>query len=567
MAYQYNKSNSQSSSDKAVEAFAAMIISRLEEVKASEWKKGWIGGNGYQGMPQNMNGRTYSGTNSLFLFMHTAMNNYAAPIYLTFLQKEKEGLRLNKGAKAMPVVYWDWNIKDAEGKKVSLTDYRSMSKEEREHCEARPFLRSFRVYNIDQTNMKEVNKEKYDKLVAQFQSPKVADTQGMYKNAALDRMFEHQEWLCKIHCDKPSAGAFFNPTHDFIVIPQKEQFKIGKTESDIYKDGMEYYSTALHEMTHSTGTAERLNRNMEGRYGDPKYAKEELVAELSAAMVGNTMGFDKRITDNSAAYIDSWLHTLREEPRFIMSVMADVNKASNLILEKIDEQKLALGEKPILNNKQEEKQLEQVPTESIIPKWNIMETDRAYTDKDVKAYTERLHEAASKLTSHITDARILEDENGYRFLFKNNDKMSELNQKDIPATLQTWLSNVSTEKETLRNNGYPSILHKGENVDLIASLVYADINSQHIYRSNSEKSSITAGIYKQPAGKYVVRASVDGQELEPKPIDNKTAVTYLKIDDNSQKDKMLSDIVKKHYGEELSMPRVSQHVSQGLKIR
>ena len=566
MAYQYNKSNSQSSSDKAVEAFAAMIISRLEEVKASEWKKGWIGGNGYQGMPQNMNGRTYSGTNSLFLFMHTAMNNYAAPIYLTFLQKEKEGLRLNKGAKAMPVVYWDWNIKDAEGKKVSLTDYRSMSKEEREHCEARPFLRSFRVYNIDQTNMKEVNKEKYDKLVAQFQSPKVADTQGMYKNAALDRMFEHQEWLCKIHCDKPSAGAFFNPTHDFIVIPQKEQFKIGKTESDIYKDGMEYYSTALHEMTHSTGTAERLNRNMEGRYGDPKYAKEELVAELSAAMVGNTMGFDKRITDNSAAYIDGWLHTLREEPRFIMSVMADVNKASNLILEKIDEQKLALGEKPILNNKQEEKQLEQVPTESIIPKWNIMETDRAYTDKDVKAYTERLHEAASKLTSHITDARILEDENGYRFLFKNNDKMSELNQKDIPATLQTWLSNVSTEKETLRNNGYPSILHKGENVDLIASLVYTDINSQHIDRSNSEKSSITAGIYKQPAGNYVVRASVDGQELEPKPIDNKTAVTYLKIDDNSQKDKMLSDIVKKHYGEELSMPRVSQHVSQGLKI-
>lgn len=566
MAYQYNKSNSQSSSDKAVEAFAAMIISRLEEVKASEWKKGWIGGNGYQGMPQNMNGRTYSGTNSLFLFMHTAMNNYAAPIYLTFLQKEKEGLRLNKGAKAMPVVYWDWNIKDAEGKKVSLTDYRSMSKEEREHCEARPFLRSFRVYNIDQTNMKEVNKEKYDKLVAQFQPPKVADTQGMYKNAALDRMFEHQEWLCKIHCDKPSAGAFFNPTHDFIVIPQKEQFKIGKTESDIYKDGMEYYSTALHEMTHSTGTAERLNRNMEGRYGDPKYAKEELVAELSAAMVGNTMGFDKRITDNSAAYIDGWLHTLREEPRFIMSVMADVNKASNLILEKIDEQKLALGEKPILNNKQEEKQLEQVPTESIIPKWDIMETDRAYTDKDVKAYTERLHEAASKLTSHITDARILEDENGYRFLFKNNDKMSELNQKDIPATLQTWLSNVSTEKETLRNNGYPSILHKGENVDLIASLVYADINSQHVDHSNSKKSSITAGIYKQPAGNYVVRASVDGQELEPKPIDNKTAITYLKINDNSQKDKMLSDIVKKHYGEELSMPRVSQHVSQGLKI-
>lgn len=433
MAYQYNKSNSQSSSDKAVEAFAEMIISRLEEVKGGDWKKGWIGGNGFQGMPQNLNGRTYSGTNSLFLLMHTAKNNYTAPIYLTFLQKEKEGLRLNKGTKAMPVVYWDWNIKDAEGKKVSLTDYRNMSREEREHCDARPFLRSFRVYNIDQTNMKEVNKEKYEKLVTQFQPSKVSDTQGMYKNAALDRMFEHQEWLCKIHCDKPSSRAFFNPTCDFIVIPQKEQFKTGKTESDIYKDGMEYYSTALHEMTHSTGIAERLNRDMKGHFGDPKYAKEELVAELSAAMIGNTMGFDKRITNNSAAYIDSWLHTLREEPRFIMSVMADVNKASNLIIKKIDEQKLALDEKPILNNQQ-------------------------------------------------------------------------------------------------------------------------------------EKSSITAGIYKQPTGDYIVRASVDGQELEPKSIDNKTAITYLKASDNSQKDKMLSDIVKKHYGEELSIPKVSQHVSQGLKI-
>ena len=69
-------------------------------------------------------------------------------------------------------------------------------------------------------------------------------------------------------------------------------------------------------MAHSTGAAKRLNRNLEGRFGDSKYAKEELVAELSAAMVGNTMGFDRRIEDNNIAYIDSWLRTLREEPRF-----------------------------------------------------------------------------------------------------------------------------------------------------------------------------------------------------------------------------------------------------------
>ena len=150
--------------------------------------------------------------------------------------------------------------------------------------------------------------------------------------------------------------------------------------------------------------------------------------------------------------------------------------------------------------------------------------------------------------------------------YRNSKKMSDLNQKEIPATLQTWLSNVSTEKETLRYNGYLGILHKGDNVNLIASLIYADNNSQHLSRSETEKSSITAGIYKQPTGNYVVRASIDGHELEPKSIDNKTAVTYLKASDNSQKDKMLSDIVKKLYGEELSIPKVSQHVSQGLKI-
>ena len=104
-------------------------------------------------------------------------------------------------------------------------------------------------------------------------------------------MFEQQEWLCRIIHDQPSSRAYYSPSKDMIVIPQKEQFKTGKKEEDIFKDGMEYYSTALHEMAHSTGAAKRLNRNLEGRFGDPKICqRKKLVAELSAAMVGNTMG-------------------------------------------------------------------------------------------------------------------------------------------------------------------------------------------------------------------------------------------------------------------------------------
>ena len=112
---------------------------------------------------------------------------------------------------------------------------------------------------------------------------------------------------------------------------------------------MEYYSTALHEMAHSTGTESRLNRGSHEKFGDAKYAKEELVAELTAAMVGNSMGFDKRILDNNAAYLDGWISTLKENPKFIVSVIADVNKAANMVLEEVDKQKMALGEKPLLD--------------------------------------------------------------------------------------------------------------------------------------------------------------------------------------------------------------------------
>ncbi|WP_305156742.1 zincin-like metallopeptidase domain-containing protein, partial [uncultured Duncaniella sp.] len=120
------------------------------------------------------------------------------------------------------------------------------------------------------------------------------------------------------------------------------------TPQEIYRDGMEFYSTMLHEMAHSTMTPERLNREAGAKFGAPKYAKEELVAELTAAMISHSMGFDSKVTDNSAAYLDSWIGALRQEPKFIVSVMADVNKASEMILDRVDAQRLALGEPPYL---------------------------------------------------------------------------------------------------------------------------------------------------------------------------------------------------------------------------
>ena len=339
------------SGDKAIDKFCSLMIERMQSMKASDWRQGWTNGKGTMlGMPQNLSGRNYSGTNSFFLQMDTAMNAYRTPVYMTFMQAQKGNIRIKKGAQSMPVIYWDLNIKDERGKRVAESDYKQMSRGEQAKCEVRPFLRAFSVFNVDQTNLEEVNKEKYDAIVDRFKGPQLRDTQGMYENRALDRMFERQEWICRVQNDRIVDGAYYSPARDMVIIPMKEQFNIGKNAEEIFKDGMEYYSSALHEMTHSTGTANRLNRDKGAKFGDAKYAKEELVAELTAAMVGNTLGFDKRILNNNAAYMDGWINALREEPKFIVSVMADVNKASKMILEKIDEQKIALGERPILSS-------------------------------------------------------------------------------------------------------------------------------------------------------------------------------------------------------------------------
>ncbi len=333
----------------ALDRFAEMMIERMEQMKASDWKQGWIGGaNGYAGLPQNVGGRNYSGSNSFFLQLQTAAMGYQLPVYLTFRQANNLKAHVLKGEKAFPVVYWDMLVRDKDGRKVSSDEYRAMSKDEKKDLDVIPFIKSFPVYNVDQTNLREVQPERIQKLVEKFKVPELRDTQGMYAHSALDRMIQQQSWLCPIQADKRENGAYYSPSRDIVVLPMKAQFNTGSTPDEIYRDGMEFYSTMLHEMTHSTITPERLNREMGGRFGDPRYAKEELVAELTAAMISHSMGFDSKITDNSAAYLDSWIGVLKKEPKFIVSIMADVNKASDLILDHVDAQRLALGEQPYL---------------------------------------------------------------------------------------------------------------------------------------------------------------------------------------------------------------------------
>lgn len=333
----------------ALDRFAEMMVERMERMKDSDWQQGWIGGARSAGLPQNVLGRNYSGSNSFFLQLYTAQQGYELPVFLTFKQAHNFKAHVLKGEKAFPVIYWDMLVRDnKDGRKVSSDEYRAMSRDERKNLDVIPFVKAFPVYNIDQTNFREVQPERLQKLLDRFKAPELRDTQGMYVHPALDRMVSEQSWLCPIQADKREIGAYYSPSRDIVVLPMKAQFNTGSTPEEVYRGGMEFYSTMLHEMTHSTMTPERLNREAGGRFGDPKYAKEELVAELTAAMISHSMGFDSKVTDNSAAYLDSWIGVLKQEPKFIVSVMADVNKASEMILDRVDTQRLALGEQPYL---------------------------------------------------------------------------------------------------------------------------------------------------------------------------------------------------------------------------
>ena len=343
------KTKEPSKVDAALQRFAEMLIKRMEEMQ-KDWHKGWIGGGSMFGLPQNISGRTYEGSNAFLLFLHTAENGYKAPVYMTYGQLYKEGAHVLKGEKAVPVFKWGFSIKDKDGKKVTEEEFHNMTDDEKKECKRRPFLKIYPEFNIDQTNMSEVNKEKYDAVVSQFRKTDVPTiTDGMYVNKAIDRMMEKQEWVCKIQYDKEEKGAYYSPAKDIVVLPTKAQFRIHPDDpEECFKDGQEYYGTALHEMAHSTGHPSRLDRLKPAAFGSPEYAKEELVAELTSAMVGNTLGFDRRISDNNVAYLQNWTSALRKEPKFIVTVMADVNKASRIIIKNIDKQRIALGEKPLV---------------------------------------------------------------------------------------------------------------------------------------------------------------------------------------------------------------------------
>lgn len=590
------KTGGKTMAEKAIDRFAQMMVTRLEEMKGQQWEKGWIDGGGRtQGLPQNLSGRRYSGHNDFFLQLHTAINGYDAPVYATYKQIRDAGATVNKGEKAMPVIYWNISHKDENGQKISDEAFDAMTKAEQEKVKTIPIMMGYYVWNLQQTNFPEIKPEQYAKVTGQFKAPHVADTKGMYESKEFDAMIDKQAWVCKIK-NVEGAGASYSPSKDEITVPKKAQFKIHDTPGEVYKDGMEYYSSIAHEMAHSTGVEKRLGRDMEGHFGDPKYAKEELVAELTAAMVGNTMGFDKRILDNNAKYVDGWMNTLKKEPRFILSVMADVNKASKMILDHVDAQRLEMGMKTL---QPKEEANNGKTTETKVASETKMDIAAEPLAKSMTK-TEEKAELAKETAAVFKDLK--EKHPDALLLMRKGDFYEAFDEDAKKVAKSTGLKEQHVIKEgfepkegkgdekgisyvnfknTSLDKYLPKLVRDGHRVAICDSL--EDIAKQRIserketqtkaneLQQPTEQKAKTIpldqfnkletedgkkidhfAVFKMKSGNYGVRAMVDGQQMSVKALDKEDRNAFFEHTTTK------AALVQKYYGKELSQPKQEQ---------
>ena len=318
--------------EKALNLFAEMMIDKIQSMQ-SDWHKPWFSAGGCQ-WPKNLNGRPYNGMNALMLLMYCEKEGYSIPRFCTFdcvqrlnkdNKKDEPRVMIKKGEHSFPVMLTTFTCVHKETRvKISYSDYKSLNDDEKQDYNVFPKLQVFHVFNIDQTNMEETRPELYGKIKSEYVHTETRT--DMFTFEPVDYMIEGNKWICPI---EPTAGdsAYFSISKNKVVIPLKEQFK----------DGESFYSNLFHEMAHSTGHETQLNRIKASKSGSEEYAREELVAELTAALVSVSHGITKNIKEDSAAYLKSWLNSLKEDPTFIKTVLLDVKKAASMLNKSIEE--------------------------------------------------------------------------------------------------------------------------------------------------------------------------------------------------------------------------------------
>ena len=265
------------------------VIAALEAGQIA-WRKPW---HAAYGLPRNyVSGRAYSGINAFLLHLVGG-----TPFFLTFRQARELGGSIRKGAKGMPVIYY--NV-------TTRTDKRTGEEEKL------PFIKYFTVFSVDDV-------EGVDIIL-----PEQAQDRPHEPLAAAEALVTG--WADCPRIEHRGSQACYAPGADLVSMPRPETFTSGKA----------YYSTLFHELTHATGHARRLDRpdlaealRPNGRAG---YAREELTAEMGAAFLCGHAGLDPGATlENTAAYLQFWLEQLRGDKKLVVQAASRAQRAAELI--------------------------------------------------------------------------------------------------------------------------------------------------------------------------------------------------------------------------------------------
>jgi len=254
--------------------------------------------------------KPYRGINILL----TAATGFEDPRWLTLKQVLKLGGRVKyeEFKKSTPIIFWKFN------KKKVQDDTGEWS------VQTWPLMRFYKVWNVQQCEG--LDESKLPEVMDEAEIDETEEKQGEIHEAA-EKLI--QDFLASKNApkfaEKASNRAYYSPLADQVVVPHRTQFN----------DLGEFYSTSYHELAHSTGHESRLNRIKHDQFGDHGYSKEELVAEISAAMLCNMVGLDtEKVFENSAAYVANWLKALKNDKNLVVTAAQRAQKAVDLILGK-----------------------------------------------------------------------------------------------------------------------------------------------------------------------------------------------------------------------------------------
>lgn len=257
------------------------------------WQRPWCTVTG--GAYNRVSGRSYSLMNQMLL-VHSGE-------YATYAQWEKLGGKVRKGEKGEIVVFWKFQ----EAKKEEEDET------EEENRPKKPVLRYYTVYHISQVDGVAPLEPK-NKL---YEHDPIEQAENLVHGYIMREKIRLE--------DEPSNWAYYSPVQDVIHIPAMSQYEYPE----------DYYSTILHEIVHSTGHMNRLNRPglQTVAFGSESYSKEECVAEIGCAALMNQLGIETdHSIKNSNAYIQGWLKALRNEKKKIVYAACAAEKALRYIM-------------------------------------------------------------------------------------------------------------------------------------------------------------------------------------------------------------------------------------------